>query len=371
MSGREWVRADLPGPGTAPDPEGDLLLLGPDGAPGAALGRENRVLAAELGGRLLRRAGLARGDRVAVALSAEGDQSGTLVAEAATAAEARAAVVGPRGRMRLHAALEAMRATALVATPCGAADLLARLHMEFQADPLDLGLRRILLAGEVAPDTLRRRLAAEFGAEVGDLFIDPLLQVPVAHRPFGAEGAEGFEPARPGMIGLAPLDADTLDEPPYPAGTAEVVTVPDWHPALRGTVVRTGFTAAPAAGAAAVPAPSGTVGERVLVRGRWLSLPRLERELARIDGIGAWELRVSRPGTLDLAELRVAFARASLIGDRMWTARIDQALASFSPVRIAVAVEEEARDEGGAGRLTDERGHHLARERGGARARAG
>ena len=367
MSGREWIRADRPGPGTAPGQEGELLLLGPDGAPGAALGREDRVLAAELGCRLLREAGVARGDRVAVALSAEGDQTGALVAEAATAAGARAAVVGPRGRMRLHAALEAMGATVLVATPCGAADLLARLHLEFQSDPLDLELRRILLAGEVAPDTVRRRLAGEFGAEVGDLFVDPLLQVPVAHRPFGAEG---FEPASPGMIGLAPLDADAVYDGPYPAGTAEIVTVPDWHPALRGTVVRTGFTAEPAAGTDAVPAPTGTVGERVLVRGRWLPLPRLERELARVDGIGAWELRVSRPGTLDMAELRVAFARSSLIGDRMWMARIEQALASFSPVRIAVAVEEEARDEGGAGRLTDERGHHLARDRGGARARA-
>ncbi|MDA2810486.1 hypothetical protein O4J56_07540 [Nocardiopsis sp. RSe5-2] len=368
MSGREWIRADRPGAGPAPDPEGGLLLLGPEGAPGGALGREDRVLAAELGRHLLREAGVVRGDRVAVALSAEGDQTGALVAEAATAAGAQTAVVGPRGRMRLHAALEAMGATVLVATPCGAADLLARLHLEFQSDPLDLGLRRILLAGEVAPDTVRRRLASEFGAEVGDLFIDPLLQVPVAHRPLGAEG---FAPASPGTVGLAPLDADTIYEPPYPAGTAEIVTVPDWHPALRGTVVRTGFTAEPEAGADAVPVPSGTVGDRVLVRGRWLPLPRLERELARVDGIGAWELRVSRPGTLDMAELRVAFARASLIGDRMWTARIEQALASFSPVRIAVAVEDEARDEGGAGRLTDERGHHLARERGGARARAG
>ncbi|MDA2808064.1 phenylacetate--CoA ligase family protein [Nocardiopsis suaedae] len=371
MSGRTWIRADLPGPGTAPDPEGELLLLGPDGVPGAALGRDDRVCATELGCSLMARAGVAWGDRVAVALSAEGDQTGALVAESAANAGGRTAVLGPRGRMRSHAAMRAMDATVLVATPCGAADLLARLHMEFQADPLDLGLRRILLAGEIAPDALRRRLAAEFGAEVGDLFIDPLLQVPVAYRPFGTEGADGFEAALSGTIGLAPLDADTVYEPPYPAGTAEIVTLPDWRPKFHGMVVRTGFTAEPAAGATAVPVPSGTVGERVLVRGRWLPLPRLERELARVDGIGAWELRVSRPGTLDLAELRVAFSRASLIGDRMWTARIEQALASFSPVRIAVVVEDEARDEGGAGRLTDERGHHLARDRGDARARTG
>ncbi|WP_017538988.1 phenylacetate--CoA ligase family protein [Nocardiopsis halophila] len=368
MSGREWIRADRPGPGAAPGTDGGLLLVGPEGGATAALGPRDRALAAELGGEVLAAAGVGPGDRAAVALSAEGDQTGALVAEAAAAAGAQAAVVGPRGRMRLHAALEAMRATVLVATPCGAADLLSRLHLEFQADPLDLGLRRILLAGEVASEGVRRRLAAEFGAEVVDLFTDPLLQVPVAHRP---DGAAGLEPACPGTLGLAALDADTVAEPPYPDGTAEIVTLPHWHSSLGGAVVRTGFTARPRDGARTVPAPTGTVGDRVLVRGRWLPLPRLERELARVDGVGAWELRVSRPGTLDLAELRVAFSRSSLIGDRMWTSRIEQALASFSPVRIAVAVEEEARDEGGAGRLTDERGHHQARERDGARARAG
>ncbi|MBB5435126.1 hypothetical protein [Nocardiopsis composta] len=359
-----WIRADAPLPAPAPsaDGQGEVLLVSPDAETAVPLTAADRAAAVEVGAEVLGRAGVAPGDRVAVALNGDGEQTGALVAEAAAAAGASAASLGPRGRMRLHRALESLAATVLVATPTGALDLLARLHAEFLVDPLDLGLRRILLAGEITGEHVRRQLAAEFDAEVAELFVDPLLQTPVACRDAGG----GLHQPRPGLVELAPPAKDEALRAPYPSGTAELVTRPLWHSALASTAVRTGFAAAVDEGADLVPLPGHTVGGRVLVRGRWLSLPRLERALAPIDGIGSWELRVSRPGTLDTAALHVSFTRESLVGDPMWTKRIEQALLAVSPVHVGVATGLAAPDlpPGPAtGSLTDERGHHLGRDR--------
>ncbi|ASU86136.1 hypothetical protein CDO52_09615 [Nocardiopsis gilva YIM 90087] len=335
-----------------------LLLVAPGTGTVAALGPEDRNAAVDVGARTLAAAGVGTGDRVVVALNNEGAQAGTLLTEAAVAAGASAAAIGPRGRMRLHGALEVVGATTLVATTTGAMDLLSRLHLEFGLDPLDLGLRRILLAGEIAVPGARRQLAEEFDAEVIDLLMDPRFQIPLAR---GVEGT--LVPTVAGTVGLAPLTEDRPVPPPYPGGAAEITTHPVWHSELSSTTVRTGLVAVPGPGATAIPLPQHTVGDRVLVRGQWLSLARLERALAPIDGIAHWTLHVSRPGTLDTATLRVVFARASLVENPMWRGRIEQALAGLTPVRIDLVIEPHIDDERRPGTVADDRGHHLARTR--------
>jgi phenylacetate-CoA ligase len=105
------------------------------------------------------------------------------------------------------------------------------------------------------------------------------------------------------------------------------------------------------------------VGEHLLVRGRWLSVPKITSALSRIDGISHWELRVSREGTLDKAVLQVTFKRDTLVKNPMWKGRISQALVALNPVSIEVAVVPEASEEVRPPAVTDLRGHHLGRNR--------
>ena len=107
----------------------------------------------------LRAAGVGPSDRVVVALSNDGEGAGTGWAQAAAEIAAAAATVGPRGRLRLHRVVETVGATTLVITPTGAMDLLARLHLEFLLDPLDLGLRTIVLTGEIGRASCRERVS--------------------------------------------------------------------------------------------------------------------------------------------------------------------------------------------------------------------
>ncbi|HEX2315570.1 MAG TPA: hypothetical protein VHJ17_17630, partial [Thermomonospora sp.] len=268
--------------------------------------------------------------------------------------------VGPRGRLRLHAALTAVGATALVTTPCGAMDFLARLHMEFLLDPLDLELDHILLVGEIPSPGTYAQLAAEFEASVRELYADPFFGAAVAQR---APSDAVLTPVRDGLLGLAPLGKDAVLEPPYDEGLAEVVVTPAWHSAFGDVTLRTGQVVRPAGGEEGVPSPAHTVGEHVMIRGRWVSIPRVAAALARIDGISRWELRISRAGTLDAAALHVTFDRATLVENPMWRSRIVQALAALTPVTIGVVVEPEVSEDRAPGRVVDERGHHLGRDR--------
>ena len=279
----DWLtRSDL---GDGRDARG-LLVLSPDAGTVVGLGPDERAACVRMGARTLAAAAIAADDRVAVALSSDGEPTGVLVARAAADVAEAAVACGPRGRMRLHRALTVVAATTLVTTPTGAADLLARLHLEFLADPLDLGLRTIVLTGEIASPGTVDHLAAEFGARVVEVYTDPVFGVPLGEE-----------------VGLAALDDDVLLSAPYEAGLAEYVLTPSWHGELRGSVIRTGQVAAPSGGETTPPPPVHTIGDHVLVRGRWLPLPRVERALARIDGITHWELRLTRDGTLDGAAL--------------------------------------------------------------------
>ncbi|WP_113699956.1 hypothetical protein, partial [Nonomuraea lactucae] len=275
---------------------------------------------------------------------------------------AAAASVGPRGRMRLHHALSALKATTLVATPTGAMDLLARLHLEFLLDPLDLGLRNIVLTGEIASKRTMTHLADEFEASVCEVYASPFSGAALAWR---ASEGDPLTPLADGVLGLAALDKDEPLPPRHASGPAELVITLSGHSTLGDAVLRTGHVTRTGEGGegAGVPAPEHTVGEHVLVRGVWLSLPRLGRTLSKIDGVSRWELTVSRQGTLDSAVLTVTFSRASLVENPMWRSRIQEALRALTPISIGLQIAPAVSETPSPGVLNDLRGHHLGRDR--------
>ncbi|MBY8856876.1 hypothetical protein K7711_10345 [Nocardia sp. CA2R105] len=298
-------------------------------------------------------AGVRSGDRVVVALNNDGEPAGALIAGAAADVAAAVVNTGARGRMRLVKVIETVRANVLVITPTGAADLLARLHMEFLADPLDLELRLLVLTGEIADAKTARHLATEFGADVVNVFTDPVTSVPVAHHSNGS-----LVPTAPTQLTLVQLDSEKPLDPADTATLGEVVVRHEWHEKLSGLAVRTGYLARYGEDGG-IQAPEHTAGDHILVRGRWLSIPNLTAALRRIDGITQWRLEVSRRGTLDAATLTVSFNRDSLVGNPMWRGRVEQALSALTPVSIAVAVDPTVREEPAAPVIADHRGHHL------------
>lgn len=328
-----------------------LLLVSPDVSSAFPLGPEDRTAAAGTTAAALRAAGVGERDRVVVALA---EPAGALWTAAAADVAQAAASMGPRGRMRLYHALSALRATTLVATPTGAMDFLARLHLEFLLDPLDLGLRNIVLTGEIASKRTLGHLAGEFAARVTEVYSSPFGGTALAWR------AAEDDPLTPLADGVLDLAALTKDEAPGP-GLAELVITPRGHSALGDAVLRTGQVAG--SGGEGIPAPAHTVGEHVLVRGVWLALPRVEKALSKIDGVAGWELAISRQGTLDAAVLTVTFNRESLIGNPMWRARIQQAVQALTPVSISVEVDQNVSETPTPGTVNDLRGHHLGRDR--------
>ena len=322
----------------------------------------DRSAALELTQATLVQAGITPKDRVVVALNSDGDLAGAHLAEAAANVAAAAAAVGPRGRMRLLAALEAVRATVLVATPTGAADFLARLHMEFLADPLDLELRTIVLVGEISDLRTYRHTASEFGARVQQVYVDPVLGVAVASRD-ATDSSAPLELVRPNLVSLAALGENRTVEVPGGSGLTEVVLTPGWHSALGAMTVRTGEVVQLDTEAKGIPAPAHTVGGHILVRGRWIPLTPLRAALSKIDGIARWELQVRREGTLDAATLQVTFSRETLVKNPMWHGRIEQALTAITPVAIAVEVSSEVSETTSPPTVTDARGQHLGQDR--------
>ncbi|MFC4906413.1 hypothetical protein [Actinomadura gamaensis] len=321
--------------------EGDLVVPLPDDA-------------VEPAAETLRAAGIGPSDRVVVALNDDGEPSGSLIARAAASVAAASASVGARGRLRLHSALESVGATTLIITPTGAMDFLARLHLEFLLDPLDLELDHILIVGEIPSPNTAAQLAAEFEADVRELYADPFLGVPIAQR---KPSEKALTPVRDGLLGLAPLDKDIVLDAPYDAGLAELVVF------AGDEIRRTGHAVRLSGGEQGIPAPTHTAGEHVLVRGRWLSVPKIEAALSKIDGIATWDLKITREGTLDAAALHVRFNRDTLVKNPMWKGRVAQALYALTPVSIEVVVADEVAETRGPGTVTDARGHHLGRDR--------
>ncbi|MGE7467418.1 hypothetical protein ACQKKG_14330 [Brevundimonas sp. NPDC003935] len=342
MTARWLTRDDL---GAAARSATGLLLVSPDLSSAVPLDPRDHVLTVKA----LREAGVGERERVVVALAEPAGAHWT--AAAADAAEA-AADVGPRGRMRLHHALTALKATTLVTTPTGAMDFLARLHLEFLLDPLDLGLRNIVLTGEIASRRTMAHLAGEFEARVTEVFCSPFTGGALAWR---ASEDDPLSPLADDALGLAAL---TKDDSPDPAAEfAELVVTS----AAGDTVLRTGQVARP--GGAGMPAPAHTVGDHVLVRGVWLALPRIEKALSKVDGVSGWDLAISRQGTLDAAVLTVTFGRASLVRNPMWKSRIQQAVQALTPISINVEIAQDVSEAPAPGTVNDLRGHHLGRDR--------
>jgi phenylacetate-CoA ligase len=154
-------------------------------------------------------AGLEKGDRVLLAVLQDGSPSAHLLAQAASGLVSSVAVTSPRGRLRLLTTIRTLKPNTLVITPCGAADLLARLYLEFNIDPVELELTRIVLVGEIASPGLRKRLGKEFEAEVSELYCDPVFGAALAARSGG-----GWEVTDDGILAVAPIA-------PRPSGERE------------------------------------------------------------------------------------------------------------------------------------------------------
>jgi hypothetical protein len=365
------TRAEL---GDVVGPAGSMegtLLCAPEGDVVVGLTPAAAAEAARLTSETLKAAGIGPADRVLAGVNNDGDGAGPVLAQAVAGLARAVALVGPRGRMRLLRAIRAMRPTTLVATPCGASDLLARLHLEFLVDPQELGLRRLLLVGELVDDRTYRHLEAEFDVEVVETWCDPLFGVALAHRRPTAEPA--FTPVRPDVVDLASLADDDWAEPGA-GGPVEWAVRPLWLDPDADLVVRSGWVSGgPAADGAAgdvLPAPAHTVGEHVLVRGRWLSLAAIDRALSLIDGVSGWTLELSRPGTLDQAELHIVLGRPTLLDNPMWAGRIEDAVVGLTPISIAIHLHGPD-DYVPAGRVRDHRGHHLGEDRRAVKAAAG
>ena len=343
------------------------------GVPGEGFVSISAEATAVLRGRsasVLSAAGISTGRRALVSLNSDGDLAGARLGEAIVEAGASAAVVGPRGRMRTWAAMRALRPDVWVTTPTGALDFLARLYLEFNVDPVELELDEILVVGEIPSPGTERRLADEFEAQVTNLYCDPVFGALWAH---GRDGR--WSTAGSGGLALAELASDTRIAPAIAtrnsaasAGTTgsggeggglfEIVLCPDWAGPLSGKTIRTGQLVGRGSSFF-----SNTVGDHVLVRGRWLSIPLLRQALARIDGIAGWCVIVSRgEGTLDKLTIRLAYERPSLVENPMWAARACEAIAAVTPVEFAL--ETELAGEGVAREVVvDRRGHHLGLDR--------
>src|SRR5690606_8754162 len=143
----------------------------------------------------------------------------------------------------------------------------------------ELGLKRLVLLGEIAAPAAYHHLASEYGVDVVELWCDPLYGAALGYRHPLTEPT--FTLTRPWLVGLAALDRDELRDP-LESGWAEWVLRAEWSSGLRDAAVRTGVVSPQPGGTEQPAAPVATVGDHVLVRGRWLSLPVLDRALRRI-----------------------------------------------------------------------------------------
>jgi len=335
-------------------PAGSILFAGEPAEEALGLGADDWNAAEAMAREALKGCELGSRDRVLIAMEQPGSPAVALLARAAAPLVQSVAVAGARGRMRLLAAIRSLKPNVLIITPCGAADFLARLYMEFNVDPVELGIERIVIGGEVATGGLRKRLAREFEAEVAELYFDPFFGLPLAVRCGGPWEAVN------GTVALAAVGSDELlsEDLADDVGDAEIVIRPKFCAALTDAVLRTGTLRAPPKSDAGLFDRS--FGDHVLLRGRWVSLGALRRQLALIDGVSAWTLEIERGDrTLDAATLKVGFNRETLVKNPMWLARIEQAIAAACPVSIAVETYLAGEAEGKPrGAVDDRRGHH-------------
>jgi hypothetical protein len=340
------TRTDLAKAAGKPE-QGSLLFAGSPAEYGVALTEAEIAAMQALSRRSLETVGLGKNDKVLFAVAQDGSPAVGLLAQAAAGLAASVAVTSPRGRLRLLSTIRALKPNVLVTTPCGAADFLARLYLEFNVDPVELDLTKIVLVGEIASPGVRKRLAKEFEADLADLYCDPIFGVALAARRGG-----GWTVADDRTLALGALGSDEVLAEGV-AGEGELL--------LRAgdMVIRTGQVIWGDAGDAGLF--NHTVGEHVLARGQFVSLPLLRRQLALIDGVARWTLTVDRGDrTLDNLLLTVAFDRESLVANPMWKGRIQQAIAAATPLPVDIKTELASPDATGPkDSIVDLRGHHL------------
>ncbi|MCB1704068.1 MAG: hypothetical protein KDI17_04350 [Halioglobus sp.] len=299
-------------------------------------------------------AGIKPSDRVLVSTVQDGGFPVATAAEVIAPLCTGVTYANPRGRLRLLHTIKAFKPTVWVTTPCAALDFLARLYMEFNVDPFELGIEHIVLVGEIASPGAHKRLADEFESTVTDIFCEPVFGAALALRSKGV-----MQSGQPGLLALASLTENTIVSSDWTADSAAeiVLNMPQIH-ALEGFVIRTGHVFSPDQ---TVNSFHHTVGDRVLARGRWIPLPLMNKALKLIDGMQGWQLQVERgEGTLDRITLKMGLNRDSLIDNPMWKARIREAVASVTP--LAVTIETFFLAEDGPqlqGLVVDLREHHL------------
>lgn len=293
-------------------------------------------------------------DRVLVSTIQEGGFPIATSAEVIAPLCSAVTFANPRGRLRLLHSIKNFKPTVWVTTPCAALDFLARLYMEFNIDPFELGIEHIVLVGEIASPGSHKRLADEFESIVTEIYCDPLFGTALALRSKGK-----MQSGEVGLLALASLTEDSIVSDSWDSNdNAEIVLTLNQVAALKGFVLRTGQVVAPQQ---ALNIFHHTIGDRVLARGRWLSLPLMNKALKLIDGLQAWQLLIERgEGTLDRITLKIGLNRESLIGNPMWQARIREAIASVTPLSINIDtyfLSPEAPQPEGF--VDDQRGYHL------------
>lgn len=299
-------------------------------------------------------AGIKSSDRVLVSTVQEGAFPVATAAEVIAPLCSGVTYANPRGRLRLLHTIKAFKPTVWVTTPCAALDFLARLYMEFNVDPFELGIEHIVLVGEVASPGAHKRLADEFESVVTDLYCEPLFGAALALRTKG-EMLTG----EAGLLAFASLTEDSIVSTDWNADVdTEIVLTLTQVDALKDFVVRTGHVVSPDQ---TVNSFHHTIGDRLLARGRWIPLSLMSKSLKLIDGLQAWQLQIERgEGTLDRITLKMGLNRESLIENPMWSARIREAIAAVTP--LAVTVETyylSAEDPQPQGLVSDLRHHHL------------
>ena len=280
-----------------------------------------------------------------------------LSAEVFGALDIAVGYASPRGRLRLLKTIKTLQPDTWVTTPCAALDFLARLYMEFNVDPFELGLEHIVLTGEIASPGAQKRIADEFEAVVTDVYTDPVFGAALAWR----EGNALHCPSQ--SLALAERDADTIiaqGEQLQASTAAEIVLHNSSVSALAGKVLRSGQL---------IDCEQNhnsfhhSCGELVMVRGQWLSLPAFHQAFKLIDGIQGWQLVIERgEGTLDKVTPRIGLNRETLVENPMWQGRLRETIASVSAVEVHVdtylLTEDEPQPDSC---IDDQRGHHLGK----------
>jgi len=338
----------------ASETKGAIVFAGSPAEAAIGLGASAVANMQDLSRRTLEGAGLGAGDRLLFAVRREGAPSVELLAQAIAPVVESVAVTGPAGRLRLLSTIRALKPNVLVTTPCGAADFLARLYMEFNVDPVELELAKIVLVGEIASPGLRKRLSKEFEAELLEVYTDPVFGAALAARRNGGS----WTLQDPGTLALAALDRDEITAEGLD-GQGELLLRPTWAHGLGAEAIRTGEMVRGVASDAGLF--NHTVGEHVLARGQWVSLPLLRRQLKLIDGISRWALTIDRGDrTLDSVTLTVALDRETLVANPMWKGRIQQAVSAATHLHVEIKTELGSPDAPAAKEtVADLRGHHL------------